>query len=255
MSKIKNKLEASSSQAAAKALTTLKGNRIVHQHLQNNDDIYDNIANLNYSYHNLNNNKSKDVRIKRFKNISKYSFFIFVFLLHFCAFSYLLYSQFKHFNLRVTNLENELGNLFNDLENYKFNFNIEKQFNKNAFGNNDKTENVASSSFMVLNLSYPMNYDALNMYGENTDDSQSSSLHSKRRFKRQIYRSFKGKSPYRRFNHNLTDSIKYQNNTDNQSVQDFILIKNHENSTHYFPNYSSEHLLIQAYSRISVTKY
>ena len=180
----------------------------------------------------------------------KYYFFVSLFFIQFVAISFLVYAQFTCLKNRIVGLEIELERILNDMDA----FDQVKSFERSlaSGGGGDKAD------FMVLNLSYPLNFENLNLDKQSENfEMRAASVDQTLRLKRHNYKS--ARRPYRKFSSvNATNQAEASNETDStgsgssQKIQDILFLKKTENATDS-PGQLNAHdqYFIQAYSKIS----
>ena len=154
------------------------------------------------------------------------------------AISTLFYAQFSYFKNRIVVIEDELANIIGEIESYSQQSSLEESI-KNM---NIINEGEADDSYMILNLTYPLEVNALKdeLRAEQVNENEL----TKKRSKRNIVTARK---PSRKFTANLTNHY----NQSGHKLHDILFIRKSENGSHHMPN-PNEHFFIQAYSKISV---
>jgi hypothetical protein len=185
----------------------------------------------------------------------KYYFFVSLFFIQFVAISLMLYAQFTYLKNRIVDLEIEMEKVLNDLDSYDQVKSFERSF---ASSVNSGESGDKDDQFMILNLTYPLDFGKLNL-DKQTENSEfkSSDIDQTVRLKRHNYKSVR--RPYRKFSLDIpanqsdsNDTVDFSNR--GSKIQDILFLKKNENSSNEQPQINlHDQFFIQAYSKISAS--
>jgi hypothetical protein len=187
----------------------------------------------------------------------KYYFFVSLFFIQFLVISLLLYAQFTYLKNRIVDLEIEIERVLNDLDSYDQVKSFERAFVSSINSGGESGGGDKDDPFMILNLTYPVDFKKLNLdkQGENFE-FKSSDLDQAVRLKRHNYKS--ARRPNRKFssdnttNQSETSDTGGDFNSSGAKIQDILFLKRNENSSSQQTQLNQhDQFFIQAYSKIS----